>query len=93
MSTESEEDNTKMEQFLRDWRQDALNKAQYDSAIFIGDKLLALTSLFLFSSISVRSGSEIVLTIPAFYRRRLRRFLAGASPFRRRQLHQSTEIP
>ena len=70
MSTESEEDNTKMEQFLRDWRQDALNKAQYDSAIFIGDKLLALTSLFLFfSSISVRSGSEIVLTIPAFYRR------------------------
>ncbi|UKZ70795.1 uncharacterized protein TrAtP1_011764 [Trichoderma atroviride] len=32
-----------MEQFLRDWRQDALNKAQYESAIFIGDKLLALT--------------------------------------------------
>lgn len=35
-----------MEKFLRDWRQDALNKAQYESAIFIGDKLLALTSLF-----------------------------------------------
>ncbi len=33
-----------MEKFLRDWRQDALNKAQYDSAIFIGDKLLAITS-------------------------------------------------
>ncbi len=32
-----------METFLRDWRQDAYNKAQYDSAIFIGDKLLALT--------------------------------------------------
>ncbi|KAK2624004.1 hypothetical protein QTJ16_006638 [Diplocarpon rosae] len=32
-----------MERFLRDWRQDALNKHQYDSAIFIGDKLLALT--------------------------------------------------
>ncbi|KAF9880969.1 anaphase-promoting complex subunit cut9 [Colletotrichum karsti] len=32
-----------MEKFLREWRQDALNKAQYDSAIFIGDKLLALT--------------------------------------------------
>ncbi|KAK3378251.1 putative CDC16 protein [Podospora didyma] len=32
-----------MEKFLRDWRQDALNKAQYDSAIFIGDKLLAMT--------------------------------------------------
>jgi anaphase-promoting complex subunit 6 len=34
-----------MERFLREWRQDALNKAQYDSAIFIGDKLLALTSM------------------------------------------------
>ncbi|KAF7547193.1 hypothetical protein G7046_g9081 [Stylonectria norvegica] len=34
----------KMEKFLREWRQDALNKAQYDSAIFIGDKLLALTN-------------------------------------------------
>jgi hypothetical protein len=33
-----------MEKFLRDWRQDALNKHQYDSAIFIGDKLLAITS-------------------------------------------------
>ncbi|RBQ75873.1 hypothetical protein FVER53590_04726 [Fusarium verticillioides] len=33
-----------MENFLREWRQDALNKAQYESAIFIGDKLLALTS-------------------------------------------------
>ena len=32
-----------MEPFLREWRQDALNKAQYESAIFIGDKLLALT--------------------------------------------------
>jgi hypothetical protein len=34
-----------MEKFLRDWRQDALNKAQYDSAIFVGDKLLAMTSM------------------------------------------------
>ncbi|KAH0550892.1 hypothetical protein GP486_007745, partial [Trichoglossum hirsutum] len=33
-----------MEKFLRAWRQDALNKHQYDSAIFIGDKLLALTN-------------------------------------------------
>ncbi|KAI9857046.1 MAG: anaphase promoting complex subunit cdc16 [Trichoglossum hirsutum] len=33
-----------MEKFLRVWRQDALNKHQYDSAIFIGDKLLALTN-------------------------------------------------
>lgn len=34
-----------MEPFLREWRQDALNKAQYESAIFIGDKLLALTGM------------------------------------------------
>lgn len=35
--------NPKMEEFLKSWRQDALNKHQYDAAIFIGDKLLALT--------------------------------------------------
>lgn len=33
-----------MEQFLREWRRDALDKHQYESAIFIGDKVLALTS-------------------------------------------------
>lgn len=33
-----------MEQFLREWRKDALNKNQHEAAIFIGDKLLALTS-------------------------------------------------
>ncbi len=33
-----------MQNFLKDWRQDAMNKHQYESAIFIGDKLLALTS-------------------------------------------------
>ncbi|KAI4265245.1 MAG: hypothetical protein L6R35_007159, partial [Caloplaca aegaea] len=33
-----------MQKFLKDWRQDAMNKHQYDSAIFIGDKLLALTN-------------------------------------------------
>jgi anaphase-promoting complex subunit 6 len=33
-----------METFLRSWRQDALSKQQYDSAIFVGDKLLALTN-------------------------------------------------
>jgi anaphase-promoting complex subunit 6 len=32
-----------MRSYLREWRQDALNKAQYDTAIFVGDKLLALT--------------------------------------------------
>ncbi|PHH83789.1 hypothetical protein CDD82_2661 [Ophiocordyceps australis] len=33
-----------METFLRTWRQDAFDKAQYESAIFLGDKLLALTN-------------------------------------------------
>jgi anaphase-promoting complex subunit 6 len=33
-----------MEKFLRNWRQDALNRGQHDSAIYIGDKVLALTS-------------------------------------------------
>ncbi|KAL8711701.1 MAG: hypothetical protein Q9220_003872 [cf. Caloplaca sp. 1 TL-2023] len=33
-----------MQSFLKEWRQDAMNKHQYESAIFIGDKLLALTN-------------------------------------------------
>ena len=34
----------KMQQLLKDWRQDAMHKHQYESAIYIGDKLLAITS-------------------------------------------------
>ncbi|KAK8187306.1 hypothetical protein HDK77DRAFT_378166 [Phyllosticta capitalensis] len=33
-----------MDRFLREWRQDALTKHQYESAIFIGDKLLAISN-------------------------------------------------
>jgi hypothetical protein len=33
----------RMENFLREWRQDAVNKHQYDTAIFVADKLLAIT--------------------------------------------------
>jgi anaphase-promoting complex subunit 6 len=33
-----------MEKFLREWRRDALNKNQFDTAVFVADKLLALTS-------------------------------------------------
>ncbi|KAF2746095.1 TPR-like protein [Sporormia fimetaria CBS 119925] len=32
-----------MEKFLREWRSDAAKKNQYDTAIFVADKLLALT--------------------------------------------------
>lgn len=32
-----------MDKYLREWRQDAVNKHQYDTAIFVADKLLALT--------------------------------------------------
>lgn len=33
-----------MQQLLKDWRGDAVHKHQYESAIYIGDKLLAITS-------------------------------------------------
>ena len=33
-----------MQQLLKDWRRDAMQKHQYESAIYIGDKLLAITS-------------------------------------------------
>ncbi|KAJ4377498.1 anaphase-promoting complex subunit Cut9 [Neocucurbitaria cava] len=32
-----------MDKFLRDWRQDALNRNQYEAAIFAADKLVAIT--------------------------------------------------
>jgi len=32
-----------MDKYLREWRQDAVNKHQYDTAIYVADKLLALT--------------------------------------------------
>jgi hypothetical protein len=34
-----------MEKYLREWRLDAINRHQYDTAIFVADKLLALTSM------------------------------------------------
>lgn len=34
----------KMERFLRTWRQDAYDRGQFDSAVYIGDKVFALTS-------------------------------------------------
>lgn len=34
-----------MEKLLKDWGQDAMHKHQYESTIYIGDKLLALTSM------------------------------------------------
>ncbi|OCT45718.1 Anaphase-promoting complex subunit cut9 [Cladophialophora carrionii] len=33
-----------MDKYLRPWRQDALNKGQHEAAIYIGDKVLALTN-------------------------------------------------
>lgn len=47
MSSDGETDNSKMEAFLRNWRQTAFNAGQFQTAIFVGDKLLALTSQFL----------------------------------------------
>ncbi|MCJ1453524.1 anaphase promoting complex subunit cdc16 [Mycoblastus sanguinarius] len=33
-----------MQQLLKSWRQDAMHKHQYESAIYVGDKLLAITN-------------------------------------------------
>lgn len=43
-STDEEPDNSKMEKYLKKWRQNAFDAGQFDTAIFVGDKLLALTS-------------------------------------------------
>ncbi|KAG8529878.1 uncharacterized protein KY384_005359 [Bacidia gigantensis] len=50
-----------MQDYLREWRQDALHKHQYDSAIYIGDKLLAITNdpqdAFFLAQIHFQSGN------------------------------------
>ncbi|KLJ09497.1 anaphase-promoting complex subunit 6 [Blastomyces silverae] len=46
-----------MESFLRNWRQDALNRGQHDAAIYIGDKVLALTTLLSKKDLIARSSS------------------------------------
>jgi len=43
-----------MERFLKEWRQDALDKNQHETAIFVGDKLLALTG-----TVHPRAGNVI----------------------------------
>lgn len=40
-----------MEKLLKEWRQDAMHKHQYETAIYIGDKLLALTGMPIFTSL------------------------------------------
>lgn len=44
MASEGDQDHSKTEAFLRKWRQTAFNAGQFQTAIFVGDKLLALTS-------------------------------------------------
>ena len=47
-----------MEQYLREWREDAARKSQHEAAIFVGDKVLALTSM----DSSFRGGMSVFLT-------------------------------
>ncbi|KAJ5177215.1 uncharacterized protein N7482_003092 [Penicillium canariense] len=47
-----------MEKYLRSWRQDALNRGQHDSAIYIGDKVLALTSTPLSAPYSQQAADQ-----------------------------------
>jgi len=51
-----------MEKILKDWRQDAMHKHQYESAIYIGDKLLALTGILLISLLRQLPKNMLMLT-------------------------------
>ena len=73
-----------MEKLLKDWRQDAINKHQYESAIFIGDKLLALTS---------KCPSSVLFDILMLTRRPKGCLLACPSPLLHGQLHTCSELP
>ncbi|KAF1969790.1 TPR-like protein [Bimuria novae-zelandiae CBS 107.79] len=50
-----------MDKYLREWRQDAVNKHQYETAIFVADKLLALTGddqdLFYLAQVHFSNGN------------------------------------
>lgn len=74
-----------MEQFLREWRTEALNKNQHDSAIFIGDKLLALTST-----------CHLICAIPELTRLMIRQYnrcmVARPSPLPEGQLPSRLEL-
>jgi hypothetical protein len=70
-----------MEQYLREWRKNALDKHQYETAIFIADKLLALTS-----SSPIRVSSSHMLTTWEF-RQRSGCLVARVDPFQLGELH------
>ena len=53
-----------MQDFLRGWRHDALQKHQYEAAIYVGDKLLAITSQFAQPAIRGVYGSDTMQMIP-----------------------------
>lgn len=54
-----ETDNSNMEAFLRNWRQTAFNAGQFQTAIFVGDKLLALTSQSSYTMRSMTFGADL----------------------------------
>ena len=74
-----------MEKLLKEWRQDAMHKHQYESAIYIGDKLLALTGIC-----SNVPPASTVLIYP--FRRRERRLLPSSSTLLHRQLYSGPKL-
>jgi len=55
-----------MEKILKEWRQDAVNKHQYESAIYIGDKLLAITSEhILAATLRYANAYQMTLRMPS----------------------------
>jgi hypothetical protein len=77
-----------MEQFLREWRRDALSKNQYDAAIFIGDKLLALTSM----GILFVSDPSLYKLMSSCIRQYQRRMVASTGPLLQGQLRTSAVV-
>ena len=54
-----------METRLREWRQEAVNKHQYETAICVGDKLLAMTGASHPSNI--QQGIDFIPCLPCRY--------------------------
>jgi hypothetical protein len=76
-----------MQQYLREWRKNALDKHQYETAIFVADKLLALTS-----ASPVHCSLSQLLTLKKC-RQRSGCLVARVHPFQPGKLHPRPERP
>ena len=79
-----------MEKYLRDWRETALQKNAYDTAAFVGDKLVALTSVHISPPAPIQACKQLTIVVD---RRSLRYLGLSTRPLHCGQLLARPEPP